>query len=166
MRKQKRHLVFIVLLLCSTSIFAQEFNKWYPRESKDRFGDPDGDSQFMYVTLGEGINSIGSKSTQGVAVVYYIQLRIVGFALKDTSSFSIPLNMLFMGPETITLYLKDAAGKTYTFNGFQFNDQGGVGIKMNNNPSLVDLLRKKDTYKSVIEGDRWSCSFTFSGGMP
>jgi hypothetical protein len=120
----------------------------------------------MYVTLGEGTNLIGRKSTQDVMVFYHIQEGTVGFVLMDTSSFTMPLNMLFMGPEAITVYLKDSAGKTYTFTGNQVTDQGAVGIRMNNSSTLVSLLRKKDKYKAVIEGDRWKCSFTFSGGMP
>jgi len=85
---------------------------------------------------------------------------------KDQSEFSMPLNMLFMGPEQISLYLKDSNGKTYTFNGNQISLDGRYVMIMINSTSLMSLLQKNDTYKAVIEGDNWKCDFSFSGNMP
>jgi len=158
--------VVVFFTLCPGFTEAQELGKWFLRGVTDRFGDETGEYGWGYAVIGEGTNSIGSKSMQLVMVAYHVERNVVGFILKDMSSLSMPLNMLFMGPEAITLYLKDTANKTYSFSGMQMSDEGAVLIAMNQNVSLLSLLRRKDIYKAVIEGDRWSCSFRFEGGMP
>jgi hypothetical protein len=163
----KKKALVLFFSLIGISLFAQEgFGVWTLEAKTDRFGDPTGSSYYFQVVMGEGKNSIGSTSSQVVGITYPVA-DVVAIGLKDTSMFGFPLNMLFMGHESITLYVKDSTNKTYSFNGTQVSsDDGMVTIAMNNNSSLVSLLRQKGSYKAVIEGDRWSCSFTFNGGMP
>jgi len=164
MPKNSIWLALTFAFIVPLNLWAKDF-EWTRVEGTDKFGDPDGTYRYQFTTFGEGTNSIGSTSTQFVGILYYMPKSRIGIALKDTSSFSMPLNMLFMGPESITLYVKDSTGKTYTFKGQQISDSGGVVIAMNDN-GLLPLLRQKGTYKAVVEGDRWECSFSFDGGMP
>jgi hypothetical protein len=162
----KNKIPVLLFLLVGMSLFAQEFGVWTLQTETDRFGDPTGVSFYVQLVMGEGKNSIGSTSSQAVVIMYPVA-NVIVIRLKDTSMFGFPLHMLFMGPESITLYVKDSTNKTYSFNGTQVSsDDGMVTIAMNNNSSLTSLLRQKGNYKAVIEGNQWSCSFTFNGGMP
>jgi hypothetical protein len=164
----KRGIVISVLLLLPLSLSAQEFGTWSRQSKTDRFGDPTGEYAYVQPIMGEGTNSIGNKSSQVVVITYSSASGdnvIIG--LKDTGIFSMPLNWLLMGPEPITLYVKDSVSRTHSFSGFQISSDGGmVTAGIPNNANLIALLKKSGSYKAVIEGERWSCSFSFNGGMP
>jgi hypothetical protein len=164
--KRGKEAFVLIFLFAGTSLFAQELGVWSLQTQEDKFGDATGKKYYAQTVLGEGKNSIGSTSTQAVCIVYPLN-NLVVIALVSTSTFRMPLNMLFMGPEPITLYIKDSANKTYSFGGTHvLSDDGGVMIAMHNDSDLIGLLRKKDSYKAVIEGNQWRCSFNFNGGMP
>jgi hypothetical protein len=163
MKRGKKAFV-LIFLFAGTSLFALEIGVWSLQTLTDKFGDPTGEKFYVQIVFGEGKNSIGSTSTQEVGISYLVNQ--VAIVLASTSTFRMPLHMLFMGPEPITLYIKDSANKTYSFGGTQISSDGGVNIAMHNDPDLIGLLRKKGSYKAVIEGDQWSCSFNFNGGMP
>jgi hypothetical protein len=164
--KRGKEAFVLIFLFAGTSLFALEIGVWSLQTPKDKFGDPTGEKFYVQAVLGEGKNSIGSTSTQVVGISYPVSNQ-VAIGLASISTFSMPLNMLFMGPEPITLYIKDSANKTYSFGGTQTSSDGGVVvIAMHNDSDLIGLLRKKGSYKAVIEGGQWSCSFNFNGGMP
>lgn len=157
----------IFFLLCPfNGLVAEKLGEWYLQAGEDRFGDPTGENYYVQKVIGEGRNSIGSTSTQSVGIIYFPDPNAVGIVLVATNGLGLPLNMLFMGTEPITLYIKDSSNKTYEFSGTQVSDDGAVSIVMNDASSIVGLLRRKGSYKAVVEGDNWRCSFTFNGGMP
>jgi hypothetical protein len=163
----KKGILVLFLSFVGIALFAQELGKWILEQMIDRFGDPTGESCYLQINMGEGKNSIGSTSSQAVFIGYYPISSSVKILLKDVGMFSFPLNTLFMGPEPITLYIKDSANRTNSFKGNQVSsDDGAVTIRMNDNSNLISLLRQKGSYKAVIEGERWSCSFTFNGSLP
>jgi hypothetical protein len=163
---KKREIIFVMtFLVVGMSLFTQEIGVWSLQINRDRFGDPTGESYYSLGVTGEGKNSIGNTSSQFVFIAYPIS-NLVAIGVRSAERFSMPLNTIFMGPEPITLYIKDSANRTYSFTGKQLSDNSQVTIAMDNNSSLVNLLQQTDSYKAVIEGERWSCSFTFNGGMP
>ena len=169
-KHKKEFLMFFIVttVYFVVPVYAQDgVDTWEKYIVTDRFGDPTGEYVYRKGVFGEGANSRGRKSTQLVNILYHPVQNVVNVALIDTSRFSIPLNILFMGPEAVTLYIKDNSGKTYNFNGTQMSsDDGQVSIEMNKDSSLVSLLRRNDKYKAVIEGNHWKCNFSFTGGMP
>jgi hypothetical protein len=165
----KKKTLVLVFSLIGISLFAEGdevFGKWALMARKDKFGDPTGDSFYAQANFGEGKDVNGRKSLQTVGIMCFWTKSVtksisIFFTAMNASSF--PLNMLLFGPEPVTLYIKDSANKTYSFKGTQDNDDS---ITMGNNPNLLSLLRQRGAYKAVIEGEHWSCSFTFNGGLP
>jgi hypothetical protein len=166
----KKNILVLIFSLVGVFLFASdiELGVWEFYAPKDRFGDPTGKSQYSQFVLGEGIDSTGRKSSQIVGIIYSSNREIVvGIVLFG----DFPLYRALFGPELITLYIKDLANRTYSFIGMQslsevVGNAHTTVILVNNDTSLFNLLRQKGSYKAVIEGKHWSCSFTFNGGLP
>jgi hypothetical protein len=161
--KMKKRILALFLFFLLPGIFLSALGEWTLQTGINKFGDP---TQINVQSVrGKGENSIGRTSSQFIIIGYPFSDGNVSITLGDKSGF--PLNTLFRGtPEPITLNIKDSANKSYEFRGDQISDNGVVWVVIDKNSGLVDLLRRKDSYSTVIEGDRWSCSFTFNGGMP
>lgn len=165
---KKIALTLCLLFIGASFLFTQELGVWRQYQLTDRFGDPTGYSYWGQGVRGEGISSGGNSSPQVVAIAYPEISNRIEISLKDLGILGIPLRMLYFGLQpSIILYIKDSANNTYAFEGVHVSSDGGImDILMDNDSGLLDLLRKSGSYKAVIEGDDWSCSFTFNGGMP
>jgi hypothetical protein len=146
-------------------------SNWEKIAITDRFGDPTGEISFRQIVSGTGQSSSQERSQQTVLIGYSPNTPTIGFLIKSNSLFSFPLNFFLLEPEKITLYIKDSKNQNYSFDGFQHDkivegEWMGIFFLSNEQDRLISLLRKSDSYKAVIEGDSWSCNFTFGGGLP
>jgi hypothetical protein len=148
--------------------FSLEFDQWNKLQHKDKFGDIIEEYSIHYSTKGTWKNTKGIKSEQNVDLSYATQDGIpvvVVTILAPMDDVAVPLTRDNM---YVTLYIKNSNEKTYQFSGMVLEAKTTLSIIFINSPELVSLLKRKDSYKAVLDGNlrHWDCSFTFNGEMP